>query len=56
MAGGGEGEGVTLEYTPTWVVALVCTVIVALSLFAERVLHYTGKVPPTYLLPACLPA
>ncbi|XP_027164683.1 MLO-like protein 1 [Coffea eugenioides] len=43
MAGGGEGEGVTLEYTPTWVVALVCTVIVALSLFAERVLHYTGK-------------
>lgn len=43
MAGGGEGEGVNLEYTPTWVVALVCTVIVGLSLLAERVLHYTGK-------------
>lgn len=43
MTGGGEGEAVTLEYTPTWVVALVCTVIVGLSLFAERVLHYTGK-------------
>lgn len=38
-----EGEvGTTLEYTPTWVVAGVCTVIVAISLAAERVLHYTG--------------
>ncbi|KAL7106477.1 hypothetical protein ACP275_07G116100 [Erythranthe tilingii] len=43
MAGGGGGEGVSLEYTPTWVVALVCTVIVAISLAAERVLHYAGK-------------
>ncbi|KAL3507005.1 hypothetical protein ACH5RR_032387 [Cinchona calisaya] len=44
MAGGsGQGEAVSLEYTPTWVVALVCTVIVGLSVFAERVLHYTGK-------------
>ncbi|KAL2470068.1 MLO-like protein 1 [Abeliophyllum distichum] len=41
MAGGGEGE--SLEYTPTWVVALVCTVIVAISLAAERILHYVGK-------------
>ncbi|KAI5670041.1 hypothetical protein M9H77_19894 [Catharanthus roseus] len=38
-----EGGGVTLEYTPTWVVALVCTVIVALSLLVERILHYAGK-------------
>ncbi|KAK7819579.1 mlo-like protein 1 [Quercus suber] len=38
-----EGEGVTtLEYTPTWVVAGVCTVIVAISLAMERVLHYAG--------------
>ncbi|KAL4631743.1 hypothetical protein ACB092_04G001000 [Castanea dentata] len=36
-------EGLTLEYTPTWVVASVCTVIVAISLVAERLLHYTGK-------------
>ncbi|XP_030550884.2 MLO-like protein 1 isoform X2 [Rhodamnia argentea] len=42
MSGGGE-EGTTLEYTPTWVVALVCTVIVAISLGVERFLHYTGK-------------
>lgn len=39
----GEGEeATTLEYTPTWVVAGVCTVIVAISLALERVLHYTG--------------
>ncbi len=40
---GGEGEGTTLEYTPTWVVAGVCTVIVAISLAMERVLHFMGK-------------
>lgn len=45
MSGGGEEEGTTLEFTPTWVVAAVCTVIVAISLAAERLLHYTG----TYL-------
>ncbi|KAF4346523.1 hypothetical protein G4B88_009225, partial [Cannabis sativa] len=36
-------EGTTLEYTPTWVVALVCTVIVFISLTVERIIHYTGK-------------
>ncbi|KAL3517918.1 hypothetical protein ACH5RR_020507 [Cinchona calisaya] len=41
--GGGEDEGTTLEFTPTWVVAAVCTVIISLSLAAERLLHYTGK-------------
>ncbi|KAF7847763.1 hypothetical protein BT93_L2606 [Corymbia citriodora subsp. variegata] len=40
---GGEEEGTTLEFTPTWVVAAVCTVIVAISLGLERLLHYTGK-------------
>lgn len=44
MSGGGEGEGTTLEFTPTWVVAALCTVIVAISLAAERLLHYSGKV------------
>ncbi|KAK2446873.1 Seven transmembrane MLO family protein [Trifolium repens] len=44
MSGGGEGEEeTTLEFTPTWVVAAVCTVIVAISLAAERLLHYGGK-------------
>ncbi|KAK9162685.1 hypothetical protein Syun_003587 [Stephania yunnanensis] len=43
MAGGG-GEGRDLEYTPTWVVAIVCTIIVCISLAVERILHYAGKV------------
>ncbi|KAG5553138.1 hypothetical protein RHGRI_011110 [Rhododendron griersonianum] len=44
MAGGGEGESTTtLEYTPTWVVACVCTLIVGISLPVERAIHYTGK-------------
>lgn len=42
--GGGEGDS-SLEFTPTWVVAGVCTVIVALSLAVERLIHYGGKVP-----------
>lgn len=45
-----EGGGTTLEYTPTWVVALVCTVIVVISLSVERILHFTGKawhLPPS---------
>ncbi|XP_038726044.1 MLO-like protein 1 isoform X2 [Tripterygium wilfordii] len=43
MSGGSEEEETTLEFTPTWVVALVCTVIVAISLAVERILHYAGK-------------
>ncbi|KAJ8425392.1 hypothetical protein Cgig2_015675 [Carnegiea gigantea] len=41
MAEGEEGS--TLEYTPTWVVAIVCTIIVIISLGVERSIHYTGK-------------
>ncbi|XP_057964691.1 MLO-like protein 1 [Malania oleifera] len=43
MGGGEGGTATTLEYTPTWVVAAVCTVIVLISLAAERFLHYSGK-------------
>lgn len=39
----GEEEA-SLEFTPTWVLAGVCTVIVAISLAAERLLHYLGKI------------
>ncbi|KAK0602283.1 hypothetical protein LWI29_031988 [Acer saccharum] len=42
-AGGGSEEGTTLEYTPTWIVAALCTVIVAISLGVERLLHFLGK-------------
>ncbi|XP_061359112.1 MLO-like protein 1 isoform X2 [Gastrolobium bilobum] len=43
MSGGGGEEGTPLEFTPTWVVAAVCSVIVAVSFAAERLLHYLGK-------------
>ncbi|KAK7286710.1 hypothetical protein RJT34_21908 [Clitoria ternatea] len=43
MSGGGVEEGNSLEFTPTWVVAVVCSVIVAVSFAAERFLHYGGK-------------
>jgi len=39
-----EGEAAALEFTPTWIVAAVCSIIVLLSLVAERCLHYLGKV------------
>ncbi|XP_010559057.2 PREDICTED: MLO-like protein 15 isoform X2 [Tarenaya hassleriana] len=35
--------GTNLEYTPTWVVAVVCSVIVAISFAVERILHQAGK-------------
>ncbi|NP_001105661.1 barley mlo defense gene homolog 7 [Zea mays] len=37
------GKEATLAFTPTWVVAIVCLVIVSISLAAERSLHYLGK-------------
>ncbi|EMS51317.1 MLO-like protein 1 [Triticum urartu] len=40
---GGELEVDALEYTPTWIVAGVCSLIVTVSLAAERCLHYLGK-------------
>uniref|UniRef100_M1B2N1 MLO-like protein n=1 Tax=Solanum tuberosum TaxID=4113 RepID=M1B2N1_SOLTU len=43
MAGGGGDQETNLEFTPTWIVALVCTVIVAISLLVERIIHYGGK-------------
>ncbi|GAB4848912.1 hypothetical protein Ancab_003724 [Ancistrocladus abbreviatus] len=42
MGGGGEG-GTTLEFTPTWVVAIVYTVIIAIFFAVERCLHRAGK-------------
>lgn len=43
MAEHGGEEAATLEFTPTWIVALVCSIIVLISLLAERCLHYLGK-------------
>ena len=39
-----EEELRSLEYTPTWVIAAVCFIIVFISLVAERGLHRLGKV------------
>ncbi|KAJ0796240.1 hypothetical protein HanPI659440_Chr04g0159861 [Helianthus annuus] len=36
-------ESRSLEYTPTWVVAVVCSIMVLISLLAERGLHHLGK-------------
>lgn len=41
MGEGGEEAG--LEFTPTWVVAVVCTIIIAISLLVERCIHYGGQ-------------
>ena len=41
MSEGREGS-ITLEHTPTWVVASVCIVIIAISLAVERV-HFTSQ-------------
>ncbi|KMZ62687.1 MLO-like protein 1 [Zostera marina] len=41
--GGGDSNQINLDYTPTWIVALVCFVIVLISLVVERFLHLIGK-------------
>ena len=34
----------SLEHTPTWAVAVVCFVLVVISLFTEHIIHIIGKV------------
>ncbi|XP_055834236.1 MLO-like protein 2 isoform X1 [Solanum dulcamara] len=41
MAGGGGGR--SLEQTPTWAVAVVCFVLVAISIVIEFIIHLIGK-------------
>ena len=40
----GEEEPRSLEFTPTWIVAVVCFGIVLISLCVERSLHKLGQV------------
>ncbi|KMS97640.1 hypothetical protein BVRB_5g125220 [Beta vulgaris subsp. vulgaris] len=43
-AGEGRGRGgPNLEFTPTWVAAIVCTIIISLSLGVEKILHLLSK-------------
>ncbi|XVF04954.1 hypothetical protein REPUB_Repub05bG0128400 [Reevesia pubescens] len=39
----GENEGRSLEDTPTWAVAVVCFVLVLISIFIEHIIHMIGK-------------
>ncbi|KAM7513970.1 hypothetical protein LguiA_003553 [Lonicera macranthoides] len=43
MAGGGDPSAKNLDQTPTWAVALVCAVIVLISILLEKVLHHIGE-------------
>lgn len=45
MAKGGR----SLEETPTWAVALVCFVLVAISIVIEHIFHVIGKVRLLFL-------
>lgn len=36
--------GRSLEETPTWAVAFVCFVLVAISIAIENIIHLAGKV------------
>lgn len=36
--------GRSLEETPTWAVAVVCFVLVLISIIAEHIIHLIGKV------------
>ncbi|PUZ65957.1 hypothetical protein GQ55_3G267400 [Panicum hallii var. hallii] len=38
-----DAEEAALQFTPTWIVAAVCSIIVLISLAAERGLHHLGK-------------
>ncbi|KAI3799397.1 hypothetical protein L1987_34695 [Smallanthus sonchifolius] len=40
---GGESEGISLEQTPTWAVAIVCVVLVAISIVIEQIIHKIEK-------------
>uniref|UniRef100_A0A5B6YRI5 MLO-like protein n=1 Tax=Davidia involucrata TaxID=16924 RepID=A0A5B6YRI5_DAVIN len=43
MAGGENSSSRELDKTPTWAVALVCAVIVIISIILEKVLHLVGE-------------
>ena len=50
MASSEEAEESTLEYTPTWTVAVVCAIFVIVSLLLERGIHRLGKVSGFFYL------
>lgn len=55
MAGGGSGTERSLEQTSTWAVAVVCFVLVAISIVIEYSIHLVGSVCIFLLLLLLLP-
>lgn len=53
MAGAEGGGEIELPYTPTWIVATLCSIIVLISVIFERLLHLGGKVYLLVILLAC---
>lgn len=52
MGGGGggeEGEGLSLQDTPTWALATVCFVFISLGIFIDHLIHLFGRV--SYSMP-----
>ncbi|XP_072957739.1 MLO-like protein 9 [Typha angustifolia] len=43
MAGGGDGNSRQLDQTPTWAVAVVCAVIIIVSILLDKGLHHLGE-------------
>lgn len=38
------GKELTMQETPTWAVAVVCFVLLAISIFIEQIIHAIEKV------------
>ncbi|MQM08514.1 hypothetical protein Taro_041362 [Colocasia esculenta] len=54
MAGGSSGR--SLEQTPTWAVAVVCFVLVVISIIIEHLIHLVGKARHIYTNDSWLPS
>lgn len=48
MAAGAKDR--SLEQTPTWAVAVVCFVLLLISIIIEHIIHLIGKVNPCTLV------
>lgn len=48
----GDRGGTKLQFTPTWSISLICSIIVLISLIVERRLHTLGKVNIKLLFPS----
>lgn len=44
MAGSNSSSAITLETTPTWAVAVVCFILITISILIEHALHLLAKV------------